>query len=127
MKRRVFGELELAILEIIRKKGKASVKEVHHLLGEMDKYTTVMTVMTRLVQKGELTRKKVGAHYEYWQDVTKISQSFNLLNRLKEKIFSGKSFAMISYLIDSGEDISDEELTKMENLIQEAKKAKGKQ
>ena len=45
----------------------------------------VMTVMSRLVEKKELTREKNGLQYEYW-----IPHSYSFLNRLKEKFFGIK-------------------------------------
>ena len=51
MTKRAFGELELAILQILKAGGRMSVKEVHQALGGHDKYTTIMTVMSRLAEK----------------------------------------------------------------------------
>ena len=61
------GPLEHQIMRIIWKQNKASVYSVIEELKEEKKlaYTTVMTVMSRLVCKGILKREKEGKVYFY--------------------------------------------------------------
>lgn len=120
--KRVFGELELAILKVFGKHDKLTVKDVLEFLGGADKYTTVMTVMNRLVEKNQLARERIGQQYEYWVNQAVVSGPKGLLEKLKQKIFGGKSVSMISFLIESGEDITDKELAEMEILIRQKKK-----
>ncbi len=56
------GELEQAIMNVVWKRENATVREVHTVLsGRRDlAYTTVMTVMTRLVEKKILCRAAQG-------------------------------------------------------------------
>jgi len=116
-KRRSVGELEIEILNVIRSKKIASVHDVCNAMGQKREYTTVMTVMHRLFEKGELCRKKEGRLYEYWiNDENKKNQS--ILTRLKEKVFGGHSVEMVSYLLEMDEDISKEELDQLESLIE---------
>ena len=58
MKKRSFGELELSILKIIEESGECTVRFVYEKLGNQGSYTTIMTVMSRMAEKGDLTRKK---------------------------------------------------------------------
>ena len=125
-KKRLFGELELAILNIVKSKGQVTVKDVQQALGDEDVYTTVMTVMTRLADKGELQRKRVGRQYLYWVSSKNASFSFNIVDRLKQRLFGGCSSAMLSYLIDSSQDISLQELDEMKAIIDKAKKTRGR-
>lgn len=72
---KVLGELESEIMEIIwnQKKVVKSVKDVSEILKKRRKiaYTTVMTIMTRLVDKGVLVRHFNGPNYLYKPKVTK--------------------------------------------------------
>lgn len=71
---RVLGELESEIMEIIwDQKDAVSVKDIVDILGKRRKiaYTTVMTIMTRLVNKGVLVRRLRGASYLYQPKVSK--------------------------------------------------------
>lgn len=121
MVRKAFGELEDCIISILRKRGRATVKDVQQTLGEKNKYTTVMTVMSRLYNKKIFGREKVGSCYEYWllndPDAT-------LFERAKSKFFGVKTAEVVSYLIDRADDLSDEELSEIEKLIQAAKRGR---
>jgi predicted transcriptional regulator len=67
-------DLEAEIMEIIWLRGKAdvAVSEVHSILEERRElaYTTVMTTMTRLHDKGLLARRKDGRRYVYQAAMT---------------------------------------------------------
>lgn len=122
--KRVFGELELAILQIFREGNKFTVREVLEFLDRDDKYTTIMTVMNRLVEKKMLARRRIGLQYEYWINNSSHVSQPNLLERFKQKIFGGKSASMVNYLLESSSDITDDELAQMEQLIQDLKARK---
>lgn len=65
---KVLGELESEIMEIIwRQKDAVSVKDITEVLGKKRQiaYTTVMTIMLRLVNKGILVRHLSGTSYLY--------------------------------------------------------------
>lgn len=119
--KRVFGELELAILKLFDSQKRLTVKGVLEALGGSDKYTTIMTVMNRLVEKHELMRERMGQQYEYWASDSVRTPQRGFLEKLKFKLFGGKSLSMISYLIESGEDLTDNDLDEMEKLIEQAK------
>lgn len=124
MKRRFFGELELLILDVVQKHGPISVKEVQKILGDKDQYTTLMTVMVRLIDKGAFIRKKKGRSYLYSLAKGTNRSNRNVLESIKDKLFGGRSMGMISYLLESSDDITGEEIKELENLIHEARKRK---
>lgn len=122
-KKRVFGELELAILKMFKDEERLTVRDVLTTLKAGDKYTTVMTVMNRLVEKKQLLRARAGQQYEYWLNASRDS-SPSLLEKLKETLFGGKSTSMVSYLLESSHDITDKELAEMESLIKQMRKSR---
>lgn len=113
-----FGELELSILKIVRECGRVTVREVYEKLGSEGGYTTIMTVMSRMADKGELMREKEGKQYTYWIASQNETSSKNILKRIQDKIFAGKPTAMVSYLLDADSEISDQDLEEIEKLIQ---------
>lgn len=113
-----FGELELSILKIIRELGRVTVRDVYESLGSEGGYTTIMTVMSRMADKGELMREKEGKQYTYWIASQNESSSKNILKRIQDKIFGGKPTAMVSYLLDADNEISDKDLEEIEKLVQ---------
>lgn len=125
MTKRAFGELELAILQFLKAGERMTVKEVHQRLGGHDKYTTIMTVMNRLAEKKQIARERMGLQYEYWViDSSPKMPSF--VQQFKQKILGIKTKAMVSYLIEGAEDLTDEDLSEMEKMIQDAKEKRKK-
>ena len=61
------GELEAAIMQIVWPQNEVTVRSVWQALQPSRSlaYTTVMTVMSRLAQKGILTTRKQGKTYHY--------------------------------------------------------------
>jgi BlaI family penicillinase repressor len=119
-----FGELELSILKIIKGLGRVTVRDVYESLGSEGGYTTIMTVMSRMADKGELMREKEGKQYTYWMASQNESSSKNILKRIQDKIFGGKPTAMVSYLLDADSEISDKDLEEIEKLIQKRRSEK---
>ncbi len=120
MAKRVFGELELSILRILKSGKKMTVKEIHKILGNNDKYNTVMTVMFRLTEKKFLARERIGLQYQYWL-LSQPDKIPSFLQQVKKKVFGFKTSELISYLIDSAEDISDEDIVEMEKMVEKFK------
>jgi len=124
VKKRVFGELELSILQIFKNKERLTVKEVLPMLGGTDKYTTIMTVMSRLVEKKLLVRERNGSQYEYWLNQSTKTIKVNFLEKCKQKVFGGKSASMVNYLLESSDDITDSELEAIQKHIENLKKSR---
>lgn len=64
---KLLGPLELQIMEILWARGESSI---HDVVTELNKnneyaYTTIMTVMSRLAEKGILSRIKSGRLHQY--------------------------------------------------------------
>lgn len=118
MTKRAFGELESQILYLLRSGERKTVKDIHQALGGQDNYNTIMTVMSRLAEKQQLKREKIGLHYEYWLLPDK---SFSFLKEFKQKFLGMKTSTLVGYLIESGKDISQEELAEMEEMIRKAR------
>lgn len=65
---KLLGELEGAVMETLWRLETATVRDVHKALQTRSRrpaYTTVMTVMTRLFEKGLLAREPEGNAYRY--------------------------------------------------------------
>lgn len=121
MSKRNFGELESEVLQAFKPGKRMTVKDVYRILGEdKNKYTTIMTVMVRLSQKKILLRERIGLQYEYWlsDSTAKVPSIFE---QLKKKFLGVKTSQMVNYLIESANDISEEDITEMEKMLEKAK------
>ena len=66
--RKILGDLEADVMEAMWAAGEATVHDVHQRLAAAHRelaYTTVMTVMSRLADKGLLEKRKDGMAYVY--------------------------------------------------------------
>lgn len=122
MTKRAFGELESQILYILKSGERQTVKDVHKALGGQDNYNTVMTVMSRLAEKKQLLRERIGLQYEYW--LLKPSNFFSFLDKIKQKFSGMKTTVLVSHLIESAEDLSDDDLLEMENTLQKIRNSR---
>jgi len=122
MTKRAFGELESQILYILKSGERQTVKEVHKALGGKDNYNTVMTVMSRLAEKKKLVRERIGLQYEYW--LLKPSDFFSFLDKIKQKFSGMKTTVLVSHLIESAEDLSDDDLLEMEETLQKIRNSR---
>ena len=122
MTKRAFGELESQILYILQSGNRQTVKDVHKALGGNDNYNTVMTVMSRLAEKKLLARERIGLQYEYW--LLKPSESFTFLDKIKQKFSGLKTTALVNHLIESADDISDEDLLQMEEILKKKRESR---
>ena len=91
-----------------------SVSDVMNRLGSGDAYTTIMTVLSRLYEKGVLKRTKEGRSFVY------SMKKAPLLKRLKSKFMGTKPSEVFSYFLE--EKIDPKELEKIERMIEEHKK-----
>lgn len=114
------GETEMEILHHVWELGEATVADVREKILEKREvaYTTVMTIMKNLNDKGYLKYRKEGATYVYSAARKPEDVQFNLINGLIEKVFKGSTSALVQTLV-KGEKISEDELEEIKKLINE--------
>jgi predicted transcriptional regulator len=100
--------LELECLKVLWLLGEGNVKEVRKALAESRPlaYTTIMTVLDRLVRKGGVSRRKVGRSFVYVPVLTRESLRRIAVRELVHCFFGGSDQALLQYLQNrSGEKI----------------------
>jgi predicted transcriptional regulator len=81
--RRGWGELGRAILEVLDTAGAAMTPaQVREALGSDLAYTTVMTVMARLADRGLLARNRAGRGYAYTTQPDRAEVTARQMHRL---------------------------------------------
>lgn len=113
------GDLEAAIMNVVWQRGETTVEHVRAALApERDPaYTTVMTVMSRLAAKGVLEREKQGRAYVYRATAEQSEIAGSMLSTLVERFYSGSPGRAIAHLIETEEEMSEEDLARLEELI----------
>lgn len=84
---KIFGELEADIMEVMWRRGDATVKDVYgELVAEREiAYTTVMTVISRLSDKGILIKTQTSNKYIYCPACTREE----ILSQVSKDVLQG--------------------------------------
>ena len=112
------GESEMEILHHVWDLGEATVAQIQEKILQERKvaYTTVMTTMKNLNDKGYLKYRKEGVTFVYSAAQEPESVQFNLINKMVDKVFKGSTAALVQTLVKS-ENISEDELKEIKKLI----------
>ena len=120
-------DLEADVMEIAWQRDELSVSEVHEELegSRAIAYTTVMTTMARLHEKGLLRRERDGKRYLYRAAMTRDE----FLKRMADEVFDSLAEAgldsVASLLASRVESASDEDLDRLEELIRRRREIDG--
>jgi predicted transcriptional regulator len=80
--------------------GEANVHLVREEMGRAREfaYTTVMTLLDRLVKRGRAARRKQGRSFLYSATVTREQMQILAVNELVETLFQGNAASLIAHL-----------------------------
>lgn len=117
------GELQRAVMEVVWRRGKASVHDVLDELGPRKKlaYTTVLTVLQKLEKAGWLEHQSEGKSYVYTPARSREEAGAGSVRGFLKRVFEGDAVAMFQHLIRES-DLSDAELRELRALIDEKRK-----
>lgn len=80
--------------------GEATVRDIHGALASTRPraYTTIMTILDRLAQKGVVERQKAGRAWLYKPHLSADQARTHAVTRLVEGFFQGSTEALASHL-----------------------------
>jgi len=112
------GETEMEVLHQVWAIGEASVADVHErMLGYRSvAYTTVMTVMKKLVRKGFLNCDSSESRYMYTAARPPAQVRQELVKDLLDKVFHGSAAALVQTLV-RGETVTAEESAEIQKML----------
>jgi predicted transcriptional regulator len=98
--REVPPPLELLCLRALWSLGEGNVKAVQQIVAQSRPlaYTTIMTVLDRLVRKGMLARRKIGRSFCYAPQSTRDAARRAAVRELLDGYFDGSEEALIVFL-----------------------------
>lgn len=122
-KKTVPTDQELEILKVVWQRGEATVREVFRDLSAQRKiaYTTVLTMMGILEQKGHL--KKTAGERAYIYRPTKPQEQVvgSMVNEFVHRVFNGSARPLLVHLVENP-DIRPDELAAIEKLLKDRRK-----
>lgn len=116
MNKITFTPRELDVMSILWRNESGTVSEVREALGEDLAYTSVLSVLQTLEEKGYLRHEPEGRAYRYHPTVDPEEAGESALARLREAIFQGSSEWMFAQFVSS-KKLKREELERMRKLL----------
>jgi BlaI family transcriptional regulator, penicillinase repressor len=116
-------ESELEILQVLWNEKAATVRTVHEELSKTKDsgYTTTLKLMQIMFEKGLVTRDDSNKTHIYQPAVSREKTQSQFLNKMIDTLFAGSSANLVLQAL-GGHDASNEELEKIQALINQLKK-----
>ena len=109
---------ELEIMKVIWARGSATVRDVYEELLKHRKiaYTTVMTVMGVLEQKGRLNKSTDGRAYLYTPSQPQSEVVTSMVRDFVGRVFNGMAKPLLVSMLEDGK-ITEDELNELKKLL----------
>jgi predicted transcriptional regulator len=113
-------DAELEIMHVVWELDGGTVRQVHERLNQQRPlaYTTVMTMMNILEEKGHLTRHKEGRAYCYEPVRAKSQVISGMVDDFVGRVFEGSATPLILSLVKD-KKISEKDLEEIARMIRE--------
>lgn len=114
---------ERDIMDILFRRGRATAEEVMHDLSGDPSYSTVRTQLRVLEDKGHVRHDEDGRKFVYLPAVPRAAARKVALRHVVDTFFDGSVERVVAALL-GGEAarLSDQELTRIQQLVEDAKK-----
>jgi predicted transcriptional regulator len=122
---RVYGPLEMSVMDILWTSGESSVRDVIRQLDRPLAYTTVMTTLDRLFKKGLLDRRKANRAFLYSPRLSQPNWQRRIAGELVDGFLSGPALSselLLSCLVDAVGQRDEALLDELEKRIQQRRK-----
>lgn len=112
-----FTARELDVMAVLWERGPSTVSEVQEALPDELAYTTVLTILRVLEEKGHVSHTTEGRAHRYAPLVERQAAGRSALKRITESLFAGSPELLLTRLVED-ENVSDEELRRMRDLLE---------
>lgn len=113
-----FTDRELDVMNVLWNRGSATVAEVRDDLHDELAYTTVLTILRTLEDKGYITHEEEGRAHRYLPAVERSKAAKSAVGKMLKKLFSGSPEMMLTHLVGD-RTLSQDDLKRMRKLIDE--------
>ena len=114
-------------MDILYRRGRATVGEVMAELTDDPSYSTVRTQLRVLEDKGHVHHEELGLRYVYMPAVPRHAARKSALRHLVDTFFDGSSERAVAALLGGqATRLSDEDLKRIADLVTKARKEGGR-
>jgi len=110
---------EADVMQVLWDHGPSVVNEVKDKLHDELAYTTVLTILRTLEQKGYVKHEEEGRVHRYCAAVKEQAARKSALQHLTGKLFKGSSELLFTHLV-SDQKLSQDQIKRMRELLAEA-------
>ena len=120
---------EADVMQVLWDHGPSVVNEVKDKLSDDLAYTTVLTILRTLEQKGYVKHEEEGRVHRYFAVVQEIAARKSALRHLAGKLFKGSSELLFMHLVSEQKKLTKDQIERMRALLTEklASADKGKE
>ena len=111
-----FTDRELDVMAVLWDRGSATVAEVRDALHDELAYTTVLTVLRILEEKGHVSHEEEGRAHRYHPLVERRAAGESALRRLTRKLFQGSPEILLTHLV-SDRRLSEDDIRRMREIL----------
>jgi predicted transcriptional regulator len=111
-----FTDRELDVMAVLWDRGSATVAEVRERLPDELAYTTVLSVLRTLEEKGHVGHRGEGKAHRYFPLVERRVAGRSALARLIDTVFNGSPELLLTQLV-SDRDLTEEQIKRLRRLI----------
>jgi BlaI family transcriptional regulator, penicillinase repressor len=116
---------ERQIMDVLYRTGRATAAEVQAGMPDAPSYSAVRTMLRILEEKGHVRHEPDGPRYVYIPTVARDKVKRSALKHVVNTFFEGSASQVMAALVElSPRDLDDEEIARLRQLIDNAKKKK---
>jgi BlaI family transcriptional regulator, penicillinase repressor len=112
-----FTPRELDVMSVLWRLGSATVADVKDAIDEPLAYTSVLSALQTLAEKGFVRHEVEGRAYRYFPTVGSERAGQSALTRIKDAIFAGSAERLFAQLV-ADEATPRDELERMRRLLE---------
>lgn len=112
----VFTDRELDIMAVLWERGPSTVADVRDQLTDELAYTTVLTILRTLEEKGYVGHEAEGRAYRYHAQVERGEARMSAVEHMTKKLFAGSTESLLTHLV-SDQALTDEQLERIRALL----------
>jgi predicted transcriptional regulator len=109
---------EADVMRVLWEHGPSVVNEVKDLLADDLAYTTVLTILRTLEQKGYVKHEEEGRVHRYSAAVKETAARKSALQHLTSKLFKGSAELLFTHLV-SDQKLSKDQIERMRAVLNE--------
>jgi BlaI family transcriptional regulator, penicillinase repressor len=111
-----FTERELDVMAVLWERGDCTVAEVRDAIADDLAYTTVLTILRVLQEKGYVGHTEEGRAHRYHALTKREDAGRSALRRLGRKVFGSSPELLLTQLV-TDKDLSREDLQQMRDIL----------